>query len=267
MDVAMTLPSLPGIGIMLGDGAGGLSQGYTLAITTPGPQGIAVTDLDNDGHVDLVTSSSSTNALVLSMGPVTFFDQTESAFFASTQLIGVQQGPGTVVATDINRDGWDDLVVPNAANGNGTLSVLLGTGGGRFAPQRISLVGNNNFPAWVALGDINGDQNQDAVVALHGSQAVALMTGDGGGNFTVSGSLQTVGQPNHVTLGDINGDGFLDIATDSDTNLANIYTGGGNGRFTPQPTVPCGSTGSVLVDGLTDFYLVGSDWGVLIRRP
>jgi predicted nucleotidyltransferase len=70
----------------------------------------------------------------------------------------------------------------------------------------------DTVPQYVALGDVNGDQQLDVVVTNKTSKTLTVLLGDGKGGFNSSSSLTLDGQPGSVALGDFNGDGQLDIA-------------------------------------------------------
>src|ERR1700674_3160084 len=69
-------------------------------------------------------------------------------------------------------------------------------------------------PASLALADFNGDGKLDVAVANSESKNVTILLGDGKGGLTqATGSPFPAGDhPNDIAVGDVNGDGKLDLA-------------------------------------------------------
>ncbi len=102
----------------------------------------------------------------------------------ATFPVGLQ--PHGVAKGDLNNDGFLDLVVTNS--GSGTISALLGDGGGVFSfPSIDSLAGQG--PTAVALADFNQDGKLDAAVTNTNANDVSLLLGDGLGHFTKVGDF------------------------------------------------------------------------------
>jgi hypothetical protein len=143
--------------------------------------------------------------------------------------IAIAGGASHIVLGDVNNDGIPDLAV--AGTRDSSITLLLGQGDGQFhqAPQGpISLP---YAPSEMVLRDINADGNLDLAVASHGSYGVTLLMGDGTGGFSVTASSPVQmkdGQQAHthgLLLGDLNGDGALDLVTvnsdpDNDVSVA-----------------------------------------------
>ncbi len=104
------------------------------------------------------------------------------------------------------------------------------TGGGAFTPE--SFAGRVDFstgiqPYKLVAGDIDGDGRVDLVVANRGSHSLSIYrnTSTGGNlSFAEKVDYQAGVQPWGIDLGDLDGDGKLDIA-------AVDYGGDGNGRL------------------------------------
>jgi hypothetical protein len=179
------------------------------------PQAVLTGDFNGDGRLDLAVANAGDNTVSVLLGNG---DGTFQA--ARTSSTGLGLGPQLLVAGDLNRDGRTDLVtVNNYGNGSlGDLSVLLGNGDGTFQPPR-SIV----LPAPLPPG-------------LTGGDLAARI-------------------PMSVALGDLNGDGKLDLVATTSTvydviigydydlgvpiyeslvdNYFNVLLGNGDGTFGP----------------------------------
>lgn len=92
------------------------------------------------------------------------------------------------------------LDVITANNGNGTVSLLLGTGaGGLGAPVNFT-VGTN--PQSLLVTDLNGDKLPDVVVANFGASSVHVLLGNGIAGFNVMGPIAVGMGPRALAIGD-----------------------------------------------------------------
>src|SRR5204862_5132274 len=126
--------------------------------------------------------------------------------------------PHFVVVADVNGDTRPDLVVANH-DGN-SVSVLLGEGDGTFRDTPEDLrrhtfdVGQG--PLYLAVADLNGDRVPDIVTADFGSgdnpgRTLTLLPGQGNGQFGPAQTFDAGSRPAAVEVGDVNGDGHLDL--------------------------------------------------------
>ncbi|HXN45590.1 MAG TPA: VCBS repeat-containing protein [Bryobacteraceae bacterium] len=146
--------------------------------------------------------------------------------------------PMSVAVGDFNGDGKPDLAI---ANGDGTVTVLLGNGSGGFAAAPGSPFPAGSGPSSVAVGDFNGDGKPDLAIADYNGNNVTVLLGDGTGRFTAAPSspFPAGSQPNSVAAGDFNGDGKLDLAiANYNSNNVTVLLGDGQGGFTAAPGSP-----------------------------
>ncbi|MBF9141380.1 FG-GAP-like repeat-containing protein [Hymenobacter properus] len=144
-----------------------------------------------------------------------------------------------------------------------------GTGSNFSLPSANAQVATNYYPSSVALGDIDGDGDLDFVTANNGTTSipgsVSLGFNNGSGVFS-RGSDVAIGLICYgVALGDLDGDGDLDllIANQEQNGTVSVRLNNGNGTFvapssTPEVTVSS-YPGSVIVgdvDGNGDLDLL-----------
>jgi hypothetical protein len=67
-------------------------------------------------------------------------------------------------------------------------------------------------PSWVAIGDLNEDGTPDLVAANLGADTLSILLGLGNGDFGPAASQPGGATPRSIALGDVTGDGHLDIA-------------------------------------------------------
>jgi hypothetical protein len=156
----------------------------------------------------------------------------------------VGRAPGSILVVDLNDDGRLDLVVANEKGGD--VSVLLGDGKGGFSASRGSPFPAGPSPNDLASGDFNGDGRVDLAIANHETQHLTVLLGDGRGVLdpAPNSPFTVVVRPHvhGVATGDFDGDGSLDLVTDSwaEDRLAVLF-GDGKGSFaTPGTYVAVG---------------------------
>ncbi len=234
----------------LGDGTFQTRQGATVGNN---PNGLVATnfndghvDFNDDGHVDLATSSGTGGSVLLGLGDGTL----------QPQLTFTTSALDAIASADLNGDGRPDLVTANGSSGN--VSVRFGLGDGTFqAPNQIIAVGN--LPIAIAIGDFNGDGRPDIVVANYLSNSVSVLLNIGNGNYSLIGDSPVAAlndlndEPISIALGDFNGDGYLDIAV-ANQNVdpqqpgeVSILLGNGNGTFRSPVSYAIGGRPTAIV--------------------
>ena len=129
--------------------------------------------------------------------------------FESDDLL-ISSDPDTIAAGDLNGDGLTDLAVGNVApDRTSTVSVLLNTGGGAFAPE-VSYEAATRLSD-ILLADLDGDGAPEIVTV--NSTVVLLFGNQGDGSFGTPTEIEVDGLTRSATALDLGNDGDLDLVT------------------------------------------------------
>ena len=199
------------------------------------PNDIAVADWNKDGKLDIVTcNDGDTVTVLLGDGRGGFTPAPDSPINVAAHLIAVG---------DVNNDGNPDLGLTH--HDSFGVVILLGAGDGRFAPAPGSpFAAHQGVEAHnhgLTLSDLNRDGNLDITTSNQNDNSVSVLLGNGRGGFApASGSPFAVGRaPYPHVVGDVNGDGNLDIITPNvGSNNVTVLLGDGRGGFTPAANSP-----------------------------
>lgn len=215
-----------GVTILRGDGTGSLGAPIRVP-AGPNPVGLAIADLNADGHLDIAVANHESYLLTLLRGDGTGGAQ---PFSHSPVTVDVAPHPHAVRAADLDGDGNADLIVDHRENGG--LLVLLGAGDGTFESAGTVLDAGGDPYRGMAVGDLNADGRPDMVTPNPNAVGVLLNTSSNPLTFSRS-MIATEGGPFAVALGDLNADGHQDIvaALDEGSSLVQVFLGDGQGDF------------------------------------
>lgn len=247
------------ISVLLGNGDGTFEAHETFTAARS-PEAVAVGDLNGDGNLDVVTVNSGANNVSVLLG-------NGDGTFQSQHTFGVGSTPIAVAIADLTGNGILDLVTTNQGTDN--ISVLLGNGDGTFQAQQT--FAGVVEPASVAIGDVTEDGVPDVVIAGLaagiGAPALSVLLGNGDGTFQAQRILDVPGPLSHVTLGDLNNDGDLDLPFANfgvGVNSVTVLFGDGNGNFSNAQTFDVGSRptsiaiGDLTGDGALDLVVANA---------
>lgn len=260
------------VSVLFGDGQGSFSRPTSFPVPGPSPPpvnlyAVAVGDLNRDGFQDLVTANG--------VWPDGWFEDTISILlgdggggFATLNPIPVGYGALFVTIGKFNSDDYPDLAVVNS----GQIAVLFSKGRGDFILFNHFYVTEDQHlggPWTLAVGDFNKDGHDDLVTTLPDADAVAILLGDGMGNFGQAGIVAVGDAPHQVAIADFNRDSHQDlVVTNYLDNTVSVLWGDGSGGFNiadfPAGDTPQGVTiGDFDEDGDLDIAVTNRTSGTV----
>ena len=212
------------------------------------PNTVVVGDVENDGDVDVLVSSTST-VLVQNQTVALASCNPGGAPLYAVSALPAGVNPAGVAIGDFDHDGNQDLAVSN--NGAGTVGIYLGNGAGGFAAASPLVVGAQ--PQQVGVADFDDDGNLDVAIARSApANNVTIALGDGAGAFSVAGEFSTLSRPLSLAIADFDADGAPDVATHSlDADAVSVLWGDGAGGLDPR---------SDFAAGVFPGYVVAADF-------
>jgi hypothetical protein len=196
------------VGVLLGtaDGQLGRTQVYQ---SGPQPSGVAIADLDGDGHLDLAIANFFDNLANPPGGAVTVLRADGKGGFAPPVRYPFGDGLSSIAALDIDGDGKVDLV--GVSSNQGTVSTAVNDGSGGFVAGPSYMMGWS--AAYVLTTDLNGDGHADLAVETGGAGYVAVALASASGPWRTALTISESSYGAAVGVGDIDGDGIADVVT------------------------------------------------------
>lgn len=217
---------------------------------------ITLADLNGDGHLDLLglaVTDSDALSIAFGKGNAQFAMRTDVK--TGSTALGLSVG-------DVDLDGNPDVVVSAKTSDliSPQLCVHFNLGNGSFSdegsPGEIDVRADGL--GMVLIGDVDGDALPDLVVPGDGPNLLAVVRGLGKRAFApvaemmLPGCLDPFGQgcPESFGLGDLDGDGALDLVysrRSPNPNGVVVQLNQGKGVFGPATAYPVASDGGQLV--------------------
>ena len=198
-----------------------------------GATDLAAGDFNGNEYADLVL------ARVTEGMPVVCMLNTDGLFQFSSSGPWIPNKPNSVVAADLNADGYDDLAFADVEVG--AVRILVNLRKEHFSFRTLTASFTGDKPRAIAYGDFDLDGDLDLAVANSGSNDVAVLTnyfcGDLNGDHTVDlgditemiefvylgGKLSVIRQAANT---DSSTDGEITLA-DITGLISHVYLGGG----------------------------------------
>ncbi len=208
------------ITVMLNNGSGGFAPGSGSPFpVSPSPYPLTVGDVNSDGHLDIVSTSTHESSRVL-----TLLLGNGRGHFGRSDIPLRTASPWFVSIGDINKDRIPDMVITHSERSE--LTVLIGSESAHFTEVTGSPFNLGNSAWHVAISDLNRDGNPDVLAAAN--NGVRVMLGDGSGQFVAApNSPFLTGKGTwHLAVSDINGDGKSDVVTSNlESNNLSVLLG------------------------------------------
>ena len=205
------------ISIAFGDGRGNFTRAPSPFAVGPSPYPLALGDVNNDGHPDIVATATATGPqraqqLPFSRALTLLLNDGRGGFRSSRLPLRTGQ-PWFVAIGDVNGDRKADLVATHHEQSE--LTVLLGDGKGGFTETSASPFDFGHSVFSIAIADTNRDGKPDVIAAS--GDGVRVMLGDGRGGFKPApNSPFLTGRGTwSFAIGDVNGDGKTDVVAAS----------------------------------------------------
>lgn len=255
------------LSISFGLGNGSFGSASTLATASSTINDIVAADMNNDGILDLVVGGD---------GPVEIFTNNGAGSFTLTRSIAYGLTEVTTLDIgDFNNDGATDIAVASYSGPAGAAQLITGSSSGTYS-LGATYATETLSTAELLLADLDNDGDLDLLSNGYAAGNVSYTTvrlNDGSGSFGTATSYQNFfNNSTSFDLGDINGDGFLDVVS-SGGSVLDVRLGNGNGTFGSRITYSVSGVNNAILrlgdvdgDGNLDAVIANNSGTVRVAR-
>jgi hypothetical protein len=227
------------------DGQGTFGPQQVITTQTSSPSSVYAIDLDNDGDIDVLSSSQYDNKIAW------YENMDGQGTFGTQQIITSTASHATsVYATDVDGDG--DIDVLSASRNDDTIAWYENTDGqGTFGVSQI-ITTNADNPSMVYANDINGDGAMDVLSLSSGDDKIAWYRNLGTISNEINGKLTLDVNSNGCDASDLPIGNVLIETTDGTTSLSTFSLPNGVYQLFPD----AGSFTTSVISPLANYYTV-----------
>jgi hypothetical protein len=255
IDVAVVNKQTENVSIAINNGSGfNTAVNYPL-FASSNPRAITTGNFNNDSALDLAIADfgdpsdhTTDHWISVLLGstttPGTFLPEVK---YDAGESLPFGEAPADIVVADFNGDGITDLAV--AGTGGDNTSVFLGNGSGGHGDGTFQtgvhygyVSGQCISQVSIDAGNLNADGQVDIVMGCGTTLNAEVLLNQGSGTFPPAGSPLIALYPTsqkvaNISLGDLNGDGNLDMVTavantgDGSGSKIEVFEGNGDGTF------------------------------------
>ena len=207
--------------LMLGSAAATFQPAGTFPMGIK-PKHVKAADINGDGHLDVLVGIADITDDRISY-------RLGNGLGGFGPLLDLNIGgnfPLDPWVLDLNEDQIADIVAPSAVDDG--VYVLLGLGGGAFAPGQFVPSGDN--PQKISVADMDQDGDLDVLACNFNSDVLTILPGQGDGSLGYKFPIGDL--PRDVAAGDLDGDGWPElVATTNDDPRVWVLPALGAGRY------------------------------------
>ncbi len=269
-DLLMSFPDST-LYLCLGNGNGSFRTPVKLDTNASSVLAFTTADFNNDGRLDIAIGGYNGIQVLLGNGDGTFRKNSTPGLRSATGRQQFSLG-GQLLSADLRGNGKVDLIMLDALASatspgdclfGGGISVFLGNGDGTFADP--TSYGTGQYAVSAAIGDMNGDGLPDLLVKNELAASYSVLLNAGSGKFSASVTYKAPEAiDGNFLIGNLNGDGMLDVAIAAQNGVEILRNIGGGRLFAPASlALPVASQPSATLasdlnhDGIPDLAIVG----------